>query len=228
MDEHNMAQNSPVKKKLKTSASPIKSDSPHSSKALLERPIELREIIVLKKELRHVTCVGDDRAYISGSGNMILLIDRSKSQEPHVTTYGDDGASGSLIDTIPTSGVPSVLGVLKDGSLIYYCGISLQFAIYRFDVDSKEIVTFQSKQSPSLCCTKSGEILVCMNGKSNEDILGDKVFVQTVTVVRYSSSGEKMKEFQILREKESYPEVVGHWPICENVNGDICTGHRRE
>jgi hypothetical protein len=91
---------------------------------------------------------------------------------------------------------------------------------------SKKLVNFQSQESPSLCCTKSGEILVCLPGASKKSILGDTVYFRTVTVFRYSDSGEKIKEVQILNEKGRYPELKEEWPICENVNGDICTGHR--
>jgi hypothetical protein len=38
--------------------------------------------------------------------------------------------------------------------------------------------------------------------------------------------GTKFKEFEIAQENGHFIEVVGDWPICENVNGDICTGHR--
>lgn len=51
--------------------------------------------------------------------------------------------------------------------------------------------------------------------------------VVMVTVVRYSSRGEKIQEFQIFHERPT-PELSleREWLICENMNGNICTVHR--
>jgi hypothetical protein len=71
--------------------------------AVLHQPVKLSKIKSDKKELCHVACRCDGRAYNSGRGIGIVLIDRSRSHQ----------------DTITTSGEPSGLGVMKDGSLIY-------------------------------------------------------------------------------------------------------------
>ncbi|XP_061195238.1 uncharacterized protein LOC133203476 [Saccostrea echinata] len=59
-----------------------------------------------------------------------------------------------------------------------------------------------------LCCTRSGDILACMG------------FRKIARVVKYSSSGEKIREFQ----KDQNGERLFIHPrfICENANSDLC------
>lgn len=76
--------------------------------------MKLSHLKLDKKDLRHVTCISDDRAYIREACSGILLIDRPR---PH-------------LDTINTPEVtPVQLAVMKDGSLIYY--VYDDRAIYR-------------------------------------------------------------------------------------------------
>jgi hypothetical protein len=182
--------------KVKASA-----NSPSFPKAVLQQPVKLSEMKSDKKELRHVACLGDGRAYISGNGSGIILIDRSSSHQT----------------TITTSGEPSGLGVMKDGSLIY--SVLGDGAIYRVFPDGQSgILINKSENLIALCCTRSGEILTCLYTVFFSGTI-------MVTLVRYSGNGNKTQQFQLLKETRLTPlSIERGLSICENVNGDICLG----
>ncbi|XP_055999609.1 E3 ubiquitin-protein ligase TRIM71-like [Ostrea edulis] len=169
-------------------------------KTVLQHPGTLSDIKPDKKVLSHVACVGDKRAYISGSGSGILLIDRSSTH----------------LDTIGTSGEPSGLAVMKDGSLIY--SVREDCAIYRVSPNKQITKLVNTPDKPvGLCLTGSGEILVCLDSRAYLMLTS----TVRVRVVRYNCSGTKIQEFQISQNMTGV--VPREWPICENVNADICT-----
>ncbi|XP_062569592.1 E3 ubiquitin-protein ligase TRIM71-like [Saccostrea cucullata] len=98
-----------------------------------------------RSELYHVSCL-DDKAYISGRGCNISLIDKL----------------GTLLDTfIPIYHEPSGLAVMPDGSLIY--SDYKDSAIYRQSLDKQKTKLTSTGHRPrGLCCTRSGDILVTM------------------------------------------------------------------
>jgi acyl-CoA hydrolase len=185
--------------KLKASA-----NSPLLPKSVLQQPVKLSEIKPDRKELRHVACLCDGRAYISGSGSGTLLIDRSSSHQ----------------DTISTSGEPCGLGVMKDGSLIY--AVHDDGAIYRAFLDRQSrILLNKTERLIALCCTRSGEILTCLY--SAVVLYGRSSAAVTVTMARYTSNGEEIQQFQLRKYDTTGLSMEKGWSICENVNGDICT-----
>ncbi|XP_062587197.1 uncharacterized protein LOC134248842 [Saccostrea cucullata] len=160
------------------------------SKKVLEHSLKISETKTSKKELYHVSCRDDRSAYISGDGPGILLIDRS----------------GTELDNISTEKV-SGLAVMKDGSLIY--SDHYNKVIYRVSLSKQRTKLIKIEYSPEgLCCTRSGDILVCM-GISNK-----------ARVVRYSSSGRKIQKF----ETDQNGKRLFFDPrfVCENINDDIC------
>ncbi|XP_048742929.2 uncharacterized protein LOC125656364 [Ostrea edulis] len=130
---------------------------------------------------------------------------------------------------IATSGEPSGLAVMKDGSVIYsVCG---DRAIYQVFPNKQTIKLVNTTGQPiGLCCISSGGILFCVYGCKIHYLGVIFGSVATVTIVRYSSSGEKIQEFKICREHcecQRHCKILEEeWPICENVNGDLCIGHR--
>jgi hypothetical protein len=168
-------------------------------KAVLHQPVKLSEIKPDRKELRHVACLGDGRAYISGSGSGILLIDRSSSHQNTFSTFGE----------------PCGLGVMKDGSLIY--AVHDDGAIYQVFPDGQSRTLISTTDSLiALCCTRSGEILtlrIVLRGLFSVTVM--------ITMVRYSADGKKIQQFQLL-QKQNAKLIEKGWSICENVNGDIC------
>ncbi|XP_056001578.1 uncharacterized protein LOC130048618 [Ostrea edulis] len=104
---------------------------------------------------------------------------------------------------------------MKDGSLIY--SVRNHGAIYRVFPNKQATKLVKTRGEPvGLCRTRSGEILVCLFSDFGN-------WNARVTVVRYNCSGEKIQEFKIL-QCNNYMSP-SKWPVCENVNGDICTGY---
>ncbi|XP_062572074.1 tripartite motif-containing protein 3-like [Saccostrea cucullata] len=136
----------------------------------------------------------DDRStYISGDGPGIQLIDRS----------------GTELDNISTDTEPSGLAVMKDGSLIY--SDHNNKVIYRVSLNKQKTRLINTESGPrGLCCTRSGDILVCM-----------RVFsFNTGKVVKYSKTGTKIQEFQT--DQNGKRLFIDPCFVCENVNEDIC------
>ncbi|XP_061195570.1 E3 ubiquitin-protein ligase TRIM71-like [Saccostrea echinata] len=164
-----------------------------STKKVPGRPVKISETKTQKRALYHVSCGNDRSAYISGEGAGILLIDKS----------------GTQLDNISTDGEPYGLAVMQDRSLIY--SDYGNYVIYRQSFNKEKTKLLYTVSGPSgLCCTRSGDILVCMS-------MG---LFNAAKVVKYSSSGSKIQEFktdQNGRRLFSDPRFV-----CENVNDDIC------
>ncbi|XP_062575508.1 tripartite motif-containing protein 2-like [Saccostrea cucullata] len=138
-----------------------------------------------------------ESAYISGDGPGIQLIDRS----------------GTELDNISTDGQPSGLAVMQDGSLIYSDYDNK--LIYKVSLNKEKTKLISTKSGPKgLCCTRSGDILVCMG------------LFNTARVVKYNSSGRKSQEFETDQNGESL--FIDPWFICENVNEDICVSDWRK
>ncbi|XP_061195556.1 uncharacterized protein LOC133203787 [Saccostrea echinata] len=162
-----------------------------STKRVLERSVKISETKTENRKLSHVSCRDDRSAYISGEGPGILLMDRSWKQ----------------LDNISTDREPFSLAVMQDGSLIY--SEYGKKVIYRVSLNKQKTTLINTDYNPTgLCCTRSGDILVCMGA------------FNTARVVRYSSSGRKIQEFQTDQNGESL--FIDPWFICENVNEDIC------
>ncbi|XP_062595320.1 E3 ubiquitin-protein ligase TRIM71-like, partial [Saccostrea cucullata] len=162
-----------------------------STTTVLGRSVKISETKTQKRVLYHVSCRDDRSAYISGNGRGILLIDRW----------------GIELDNINTDRDPSGLAVMQDGSLIY--SDQRHKLIYRVSLNKVKTKLINTERDPKgLCCIRSGDILVCMGYKD------------TAKVVKYSSSGRRIQEFQTGQNGDRlfiYPCFV-----CENINDDIC------
>ncbi|XP_062580081.1 uncharacterized protein LOC134242077 [Saccostrea cucullata] len=98
---------------------------------------------------------------------------------------------------------------MKDGSLIY--SDHNNKVIYRVSLNKQKTKLINTEYDPfGLCCTRSGDILVCMG----------EMFLDTARVVKYSSSGRKIQEFQIDQNFEAL--FLDPRFVCENINEDIC------
>ncbi|XP_062603060.1 E3 ubiquitin-protein ligase TRIM71-like [Saccostrea cucullata] len=162
-----------------------------SIKKVSRRAIQISKTKSQKRTLYHVSCRDDRTAYISGGGCGILLIDRS----------------GTELDNISTDGQPSGLAVMKDGSLIYSDYDNKW--IYKVSLNKEKTKLINTEYGPrGLCCTRSGDILVCMG------------VLYTARVVKYSSSGRMIQEFRTDQNGERL--FINPWGVCENVNEDIC------
>ncbi|XP_062595035.1 E3 ubiquitin-protein ligase TRIM71-like [Saccostrea cucullata] len=162
-----------------------------SNKRVLGRSVKISKKKTQMKKLFHVSCRDDRSAYISGDGPGIQLIDRS----------------GTELDNISTETEPSGLAVMQDGSLIY--SDSYNKVIYKVSPNKQKTKLINAEYGPrGLCCTRSGDILVCMG------------FLYTARVVKYSSSGRKIQEFQTDQNGEGL--FIRPSLVCENVNEDIC------
>ncbi|XP_062622235.1 uncharacterized protein LOC134283771 [Saccostrea cucullata] len=165
-----------------------------SNKRVLGRSVKISKTKTQMKKLYHVSCRDERSAYISGDGPGIQLIDRS----------------GTELDNISTDREPEGLAVMKEGSLIY--SDQDNKVIYRVSLNKQKTKLINAEYGPrGLCCTRSGDILVCM---------GFSLIIYTARVVKYSSSGRKIQEFQTDQNGEGlfiHPRLV-----CENVNEDIC------
>ncbi|XP_062615974.1 E3 ubiquitin-protein ligase TRIM71-like [Saccostrea cucullata] len=161
------------------------------------RSVKISETKTKKEKLFHVSCLSDRSAYISGDGPGIQLLDRS----------------GTELDNISTDGQPSGLAVMQDGSLIYSDYDNK--LIYKVSLNKEKTKLISTKSGPKgLCCTRSGDILVCMG------------LFNTARVVKYNSSGRKSQEFETDQNGESL--FIDPWFICENVNEDICVSDWRK
>ncbi|XP_062572075.1 E3 ubiquitin-protein ligase TRIM71-like [Saccostrea cucullata] len=162
-----------------------------STKKELRRSVKLSVIKTQIRELYHVSCRDERSAYISGDGLGIQLKDKS----------------GTELDNISTDGQPFGLAVMQDGSLIYSDYDNK--VIYRVSPNKQTTTLINTEDSPSgLCCTRLGDILVCM------------CLFNTAKVVKYSSSGRKIQEFETDQNRRRlffYPTFV-----CDNINEDIC------
>ncbi|XP_062580080.1 uncharacterized protein LOC134242076 [Saccostrea cucullata] len=163
-----------------------------SIKKVSRRPVRINETKTQKRVLYHVSYRDDRSAYVSGDGPGIQLIHRS----------------GTELDNISTDGEPFGLAVMRDGSLIYP-DYSNQ-VIYRVSLNKQKTELINTGYgTKGLCCTRSGDILVCM----------DYVML-TRRVVKYSSNGWKIQEFHTDQNGESL--FNGPRFVCENINEDIC------
>ncbi|XP_062572073.1 uncharacterized protein LOC134234033 [Saccostrea cucullata] len=161
-----------------------------STKKVSGRSLKISETKTQKGELYHVSCRDDRSAFVSGQGPGIQLIDRS----------------GTELDKISTDWEPAGLAVMKDGSLIYSDYDNK--IIYKVSLKKQKKIFINTDYGPTgLCCTKSGDILVCMH-----EIL--------FSVVKYNSSGRKIQEFET--DQNGRRLFHGPWSVCENINDDIC------
>ncbi|XP_062578104.1 tripartite motif-containing protein 2-like [Saccostrea cucullata] len=79
-------------------------------------------------------------------------------------------------------------------------------------IDKKKAKLINTMYYPrGLCCSRSGDILVCM---------GDYKYSLSGRVVKYSSIGEIVQVF--LEDQNGKRLFVNPYFVCENVNGDIC------
>ncbi|XP_062614897.1 E3 ubiquitin-protein ligase TRIM71-like [Saccostrea cucullata] len=164
-----------------------------SNKTVLGRSDKISETKPQKRELYHLSCRDERSAYISGKGPGIQLIDRS----------------GTELDNISTDDQPDGLAVMQDGSLIY--SDFFDQVIYRVSLNKQKTKLINTEYyATGLCCTRSGDILVCMA----------ETLFHTARVVRYSSSGRKTQEFQTDQTGESL--FMNPKFVCENINDDIC------
>ncbi|XP_048743779.2 E3 ubiquitin-protein ligase TRIM71-like [Ostrea edulis] len=155
-----------------------------TNKKLLVKPELLHKVDIKNKsnELYHVECVDETKAYVSGSGPGILLID----------------TLGKELENVITEVQPRGLAVMFDDSLIFSTGS--KGTILKVSHDKKMSTFVKDKYNlRGLCCTKSGDILACTGP-------GD-----TARVVRYRSSGEKIQEIvhnHNGKKLYSYPRFV--------------------
>ncbi|XP_061179437.1 E3 ubiquitin-protein ligase TRIM71-like [Saccostrea echinata] len=160
---------------------------------LLPKPKKVYEINLhcTGNTLYDISCVDDKKAYIYGGDYRILLID----------------ISGNRLAEVHTITEPSDLAVMNDETVIYSGKKSRR--IFRVSPCNETTEFTDTEYEPSgLCCTKSGDVLVCMGHKS------------TAKIVRYNSRGEKIDEIQY----DMYGNKLYDEPrfVSENVNGDIC------
>ncbi|XP_056001271.1 E3 ubiquitin-protein ligase TRIM71-like [Ostrea edulis] len=138
-----------------------------SNKKLLVKPELLHKVDIKNKrsELYLIECVDETKAYVSGSGPGILLID----------------TLGKELENVITEVEPQGLAVMIDGSLIFSTGNKRTIVKVSHD---KQISTLVKDKYDlrGLCCTKSGDILAYTGSDD------------TARVVRYRSSGEKIQE----------------------------------
>jgi sugar lactone lactonase YvrE len=153
------------------------------------------------EKLLLVTTTNEVRAYISGNQHGIFVIDRL----------------GNLVHSYNTTGSPSGLAIMADGSLIY--SVYEHNAVYRVSptdsTGNQATKLIDTVFEPGgICCSRSGDILVRLGYSANP------------IVFRYGSDGKKVQEYQMPeedKEREIWGQFYESIYVCENVNGDVCT-----
>jgi uncharacterized protein YbbK (DUF523 family) len=149
------------------------------------------------KKLCRVTCVGSDRAWISGVDKMIHCVD----------------IHGTVTDTVTSTcpEFPAGITVNRQGELIYSDAINRTVNIVRHMKIETLITTPQGWYPLGLCCTRSGDILVSMCTADNCHL----------KIVRYQ--GQKITQ-EI--DKDAHGNAIyqgGNYVVfvTENTNDDI-------
>ncbi|XP_048741085.2 uncharacterized protein LOC125655015 [Ostrea edulis] len=149
--------------------------------------------------LYNVACVGVDEAWVSGKDKTIRRVD----------------IHGSVRDTVTTTCKtwPDDITVTRQGELVYSDANKSTVNIVRHERTEKLMTTPQGWIPGTLCCSKSGDILVSMftTGFSQRKI------------VRYQGHTSIAKQ-EIDRDEDGKPIYKGgKYPLCvvDNNNGDI-------
>ncbi|XP_048778022.2 uncharacterized protein LOC125681824 [Ostrea edulis] len=148
-----------------------------------------------------VACVGVDEAWVSGADKIVRRVD----------------IHGSVRDTVTTTCKPwpSDIKVTRQGELVYCDVNNRTLNIVRHGRTEALITTPQCWKPGKLCCTESGDILVCMY---TTDYRQHKI-------VRYQ--GHTVEQ-EIDRDEDGEPIYKGgRYPlyVMENNNGDICASN---
>ncbi|XP_052677904.1 uncharacterized protein LOC128158954 [Crassostrea angulata] len=164
---------------------------------LLDEPELVATIQTGHEKLRHVTCLNEDRIWISGETNDIKCFN----------------INGSLLQTIKTkSGYwPIDIAVDSNGDLLYANGTTRTVNIVK-NGQIEDLITLQGWKPSKLCVTSTGDLLVTM---FSTDYTQSKV-------VRYSGSTEKQTIQFDDKGKPLYSGNHNTKYITENRNHDIC------
>ncbi|CAC5415205.1 unnamed protein product [Mytilus coruscus] len=173
--------------------------TPRSQKGFNDLPGCIAEFDSPYSMLFHISYCGQDQVYVSGNGKNITLLD----------------IRGKKLKTINTD--REVLGftVVYNQILIYSDGNAgvVEVAI---DKSRKTIFTYLGADPWDICCSKSGNLLVCLIPYSSLDTTEDKCGL----VVEFDRTGTIKREINYDRQKNPiYREPKF---VCENTNKDVC------
>ncbi|XP_062604198.1 E3 ubiquitin-protein ligase TRIM71-like isoform X2 [Saccostrea cucullata] len=180
--------------------SSLTDEIPHLSlNVLLDKARVIATIPTGLKSLWRVACVGTEEAWVNGTDEVIRRVDIHGSVQESFTT-------GCLFG-------PNDISLTRQGELIYSDYNNYTVNIVR---GGKTEVLFTISQGwipKRMCCTKSGDILVNVSSKNQNQIL------------RYH--GMKLNQ-EIYNDEHGNPIFKGSSVLylAENNNGDICVSDR--
>jgi hypothetical protein len=167
-----------------------------SSQGLLEQAKSIATIPTRLNPLVHVACVGVDEVWVSGKDKTVRRVD----------------IHGSVRDTVKCPNWPDDIIVTRQGELVYSDGPKRTVNIVRQGKTKTLITTPRGWHPGTLCCTKSGDILVSMDNTDGS----------RYKIVRYQ--GHTVTQ-EIERDEDGKPIYKGgeySLYVVENKNGDVC------
>jgi hypothetical protein len=169
-----------------------------SLQGLLEKAKSIKTISTGVNPLGYVSCVGADEIWVSGTDKTIRRVD----------------IHGSVRDTVITTcnPYPSGITVTRQEELVYSDYNNRTVNIVRHGRTETLITTPRGWWPGKLCCTKSGDILVCMYTTDKSENKIPRYQGHTVTQ-------------EIDRDEDGKPIYKGgEYPlyVVENNNGDVC------
>lgn len=149
--------------------------------------------------LFHISYCGQDQVYVSGSGKNITLLD----------------IKGKKLKTINTA--REVLGfTVAYNQMIIYSDGNAGVVEVAMDKSRKTIFTYHGADPWDICCSKSGNYLVCLIPYSSIDTTEDKCGL----VVEFDKTGTIKREINC--DRQNNPIYREPKFVCENTNKDVC------
>ncbi|XP_062599613.1 E3 ubiquitin-protein ligase TRIM71-like, partial [Saccostrea cucullata] len=195
-----------------TSLSSLTADSSSLSvRGIMDKATVVATIATGKESVEKVECVGKDEAWLADNKESLYCINKDGSVKESVHIFDSLGLGFTARD----------ISVTNQGELIYS---DLNFnsgCIYIVKNGRSEVFMSISGIPGGLCCTRSGDILVCLSLMSVVKEFKLEIHYEN-KIVRYQ--GQTVK--QEIKKDEHGNQILKngfHTPfVDENINGDIC------